>query len=201
MKNSFYSQPPRPKPATGEGMHKSTLVHIQIQIIITVMLQNRMSGGKRNNRRHQSSQPLVLSPLSLFPWPTLFCISPSSMSPGEIHGARRCVREQTGEGAALDTTRRADRWSSCHRRGCAQESSNRPRAAADTRELLPPLASLQVRAVAACRASDRRRSPLNRVLGGRAVATRTRQRTRIRWPTPLLSLPLMSDPELWAHSQ
>jgi hypothetical protein len=52
------------------------------------------------------------------------------MSPGEIHGARRCVREQIGDGAALDATRRADRWSSCHRRGCAQESSNRLRAAA-----------------------------------------------------------------------
>jgi hypothetical protein len=50
----------------------------------------------------------------------------------------------------------------------------------DTGELLPPLAPLQVLAVAACHAADRRRAPLNRVLGGRAVATGTRQRTRIR---------------------
>jgi hypothetical protein len=50
------------------------------------------------------------------------------------------------QGSELHWTLRVDRCSSCHSRGCAQESSNRPRAAADTGELLPPLAPLQVRA-------------------------------------------------------
>jgi hypothetical protein len=139
------------------------------------------SEGKRNITRHHSLLDHSFSRLSLFfrdplsstslPRP---CRQGRSMKPDAACGSR--------QGSELHWTLRVEQT------GVAPATVVGARRRAQTGRAPPrtrgsscrPWRRCRCAPIAACRAADRRQAPLNRVLGGRAVATGTRQRTRIR---------------------